>query len=217
MKLFLDTAHLHEIREALDLGVIEGVTTNPTHVSKTGRPAYEVYREICELVPGPVSVEAVSTRTDEIVREARELAKIADNAVVKIPVTPDGLKAVQILSKENIQTNVTVVFSPLQALLAAKCGATYVSPFVGRLDVVGHDGMVLVEQIRKIYDNYGFQTQVLVAAVRHPQHVLQAALLGADACTMRLETLKQLYQHPLTDAGIAQFLADWAKVPQTQK
>ncbi|MCH5377459.1 MAG: fructose-6-phosphate aldolase [Planctomycetes bacterium] len=214
MKLFIDTADIEQIREACSWGIVDGVTTNPTHVSKTGRPAREVYDEICRMVDGPVSLETISLDPDEIVAEARELAAIADNAVIKVPITRDGLKAVKRLSAEGIKTNVTVTFSPLQALLAAKCGATYISPFVGRLDAIGHVGMELVEQIRTIYDNYDFPTQVLVAAVRHPIHVLEAALAGADVCTMFFDTMKMLYDHPLTDIGIDLFLKDWQKVPK---
>ncbi len=214
MKLFIDTAKIDEIREAYSWGIVDGVTTNPTHVSKTGRPARDVYEEICNAVDGPVSLEAIGLEADQIVAEGRELAKIADNAVVKVPIMREGLKAVKRLSAEGIKTNVTVMFSPLQALLAAKCGATYVSPFVGRLDAVGHMGMDLVHQIRAIYDNYDFSTEILVAAVRHPTHVLEAALAGADACTMFFDVMGQLLDHPLTDLGIAQFLEDWKKVPE---
>ena len=214
MRLFIDTAKIDEIREAYSWGIVDGVTTNPTHVSKTGRPARDVYEEICNAVDGPVSLEAIGLEADQIVAEGRELAKIADNAVVKVPIMREGLKAVKRLSAEGIKTNVTVMFSPLQALLAAKCGATYVSPFVGRLDAVGHMGMDLVHQIRAIYDNYDFSTQILVAAVRHPTHVLEAALAGADACTMFFDVMGQLLDHPLTDLGIAQFLEDWKKVPK---
>lgn len=214
MKLFIDTADIAQIREATSWGIVDGVTTNPTHVSKTGRPAREVYKEICEAVDGPVSLECLSLKADGIVAEARKLAEIADNVVIKVPVMREGLKAVKQLSAEGIQTNVTVNFSPLQALLAAKCGATYISPFVGRLDAVGHVGMELVHQIRAIYDNYDFPTQILVAAVRHPTHVLEAALAGADVCTMFYDVMVQLYDHPLTDLGIQQFLKDWEKVPK---
>lgn len=216
MKLFLDTADVEQIREAVGWGIVDGVTTNPTHVSKTGRPALEVYREICSLCPGPVSLETLSLDADGIVREGRELATIAPNVVVKVPVMKEGLRAVRQLSEEGIRTNVTVTFSPLQALLAAKCGATYISPFVGRLDAVGHVGMDLVRQIKAIYSNYGYETQVLVAAVRHPVHVLEAALAGADVCTMFFDVLKSLYDHPLTDLGIQMFLEDWKKVPAAE-
>jgi transaldolase len=214
MKLFIDTALIDEITEAYSWGIVDGVTTNPTHVSKTGRPAREVYEEICRAVDGPVSLEAVGLEADAIVTEGRALAKIADNAVVKVPIMREGLKAVKRLSAEGIKTNVTVMFSPLQALLAAKCGATYVSPFVGRLDAVGHVGMELVHQIRTIFDNYNFPTEILVAAVRHPTHVLEAALAGADVCTMYFDVMKQLYDHPLTDIAIERFLEDWKKVPE---
>jgi len=217
MEIFIDTAHIEEVREAVSWGIVDGVTTNPSHVAKTGRPAREVYEEICRTVDGPVSLEAVSLDAQAIVAEARQLAAIADNVVVKVPIMREGLKAVKQLAAEGIRTNVTVTFSPLQALLAAKCGATYVSPFVGRLDAASHDGMELVRQIRVIYDNYDFDTRILVAAVRHPIHVLEAALAGADTCTMYFDTLKQLYEHPLTDVAIQRFLEDWKKVPQTQR
>ena len=214
MKLFIDTAHIEEIQEASSWGIVDGVTTNPTHVSKTGRPPRELYEEICRMVDGPVSLEAISLEADGIVAEARQLAAIADNAVIKVPVIREGLKAVKQLSAEGIRTNVTVAFSALQALLAAKCGATYISPFVGRLDAVGHVGMDVVRQIRTIYDNYDFPTQIIVSAVRHPTHVLEAALAGADVCTMFFDVMKQLYEHPLTDVAIDLFLKDWEKVPQ---
>jgi transaldolase len=211
MKLFIDTAHVDQIREAWSWGIVDGVTTNPTHVMKTGRKPIEVYREILDLVDGPVSLETVSLDADAIVKEGRDLARLGKNVVVKVPVLREGLKAVRILNTEGIATNVTVTFSPLQALLAAKCGAAYVSPFVGRLDAVGHVGMDLVRQIRTIYTNYRYPTQIIVAAVRHPIHVLEAALAGADVCTMFFDTLRQLYDHPLTDLGVEMFLKDWAK------
>jgi transaldolase len=214
MKLFLDTADVAQVREAWSWGIIDGVTTNPSHVSKTGRRAQDVYAEILDIVDGPVSLEAVSLTAPEIVEEGRALAKLHKNVVVKVPLLKEGLKAVKILSAEGIKTNVTTTFSPLQALLAAKCGATYISPFVGRLDSVGHEGMELVRQIKTIYDNYGFETEIIVAAIRHPGHVLQAALAGAHICTMYFEFLEQLYNHPLTDVVIQQFLNDWAKVPK---
>jgi len=212
MKLFIDTADVAQIREAWSWGIIDGVTTNPTHVSKTGRKPSDVYREICEIVDGPISLEVIALEAKEMVREARELAKIHRNVVIKVPIVKEGLKAVKALASEGYKTNVTVAFSPLQAMLAAKVGATYISPFVGRLDAVGHDGMDLVRQIKAIYRNYGFATQVLTAAVRHPLHVLQAALAGSDVATMSFDVLEQLYQHPLTDVGIEMFLKDWAKV-----
>ena len=214
MKMFIDTADIGQIREAAGWGIVDGVTTNPTHVSKTGRPARDVYEEICHLVDGPVSLEAIGLEADQIVAEARELAKIAPNVVVKVPIMREGLKAVRRLTAEGIKTNVTVLFSPLQALLAAKCGATYASPFVGRLDAVGHLGMDVVRQIKTIYDNYGFQTQIIVSAVRHPVHVLEGALAGAHVATMFFDVMKQLYEHPLTDVGIEMFLKDWEKVPK---
>jgi transaldolase len=217
MKLFIDTALIDQIKEANSWGIVDGVTTNPTHVSKTGRPAREVYEEICRTVAGPVSLEAVGLKAEAIVAEGRELSKIADNVVIKVPVTREGLKAVKQFSAEGIKTNVTVLFSPLQALLAAKCGATYVSPFVGRLDAVGHVGMDVVRQIRTIFQNYGFRSQIIVSAVRHPIHVLEAALAGADVCTVFYDVIKQLYEHPLTDAGIEMFLEDWKKVPKETK
>ncbi len=214
MKLFIDTADVQQIREAWSWGIIDGVTTNPSHVAKTGRPAQEVYREICQLVDGPVSLETVSLTAPEILKEGRALAKLHPNVVVKVPLLKEGLKAVKALTAEGIKTNVTVTFSPLQAMLAAKCGATYISPFVGRLDAVGHVGMDLVRQIKTIYGHYGFKTLVLTAAVRHPLHVLEAALAGSDVCTLGYDVLNQLYQHPLTDQGVEIFLKDWAKVPQ---
>jgi transaldolase len=213
MKLFLDTADVAQIREAWSWGIIDGVTTNPTHVAKTGRPADEVYRAICDVVDGPVSLETIGLTMTEIVTEGRKLAAIHKNVVVKVPLLREGLRAVRALSSEGIKTNVTVTFSPLQALLAAKCGATYISPFVGRLDAVAHDGMQLVRQIKTIYANYGFETQILTAAVRHPLHVLDAALVGSDVCTMPYDVLESLYKHPLTDAAVEMFLQDWAKVP----
>lgn len=215
MKLFIDTADVAQIKEAWSWGIIDGVTTNPSHVSKTGRPAADVYREICSIVDGPISLETVSPDAPGIIAEGRELAKYHKNVVVKVVNTREGLKAVKALSSEGIRTNVTVTFSPLQALLAAKCGAGYISPFVGRLDAFGHFGMDLVRQIKTIYRNYGFSTEIIVAAVRHPTHVLEAALAGAEIATMSFDVLQQLYQHPLTDLGIAQFLKDWKSVPKS--
>jgi transaldolase len=214
MKLFLDTAFVEEIKQVQEWGLLDGVTTNPSHVAKTGRNPKDLYPEICALVDGPVSLEALSLESDGIVKEGRQLAKISDNVVVKVPLLREGLIAVKKLTAEGIKTNVTTTFSPLQALLAAKAGATYVSPFVGRLDYVGHHGMTLVEEIRQIYDNYGYKTQVLVAAIRHPHHVLEAALIGADVCTIYLEYFKQLFEHPMTDISVANFLKDWEKVPK---
>jgi transaldolase len=214
MKLFLDSADVAQVREAWSWGIIDGVTTNPSHVAKTGRRAQDVYAEILDIVDGPVSLETVTLTAPEIIAEGRALAKLHKNVVVKVPLLKEGLKAVKVLSAEGVKTNVTVTFSPLQALLAAKCGATYCSPFVGRLDAVGHMGMELVEQIKTIYENYGYQTEIIAAALRHPTHVLEAALAGADVCTMAFEIMEQLYQHPLTDIVLKQFLSDWEKVPQ---
>lgn len=214
MKLFIDSAEVDKIREAWDWGIIDGVTTNPSHVAKTGRKHLEVYREICDIVDGPISLETITLTAREMVPEGRALAKIHKNVVVKVPITKEGLKAVKQFTAEGIKTNVTVTFSPLQAMLAAKCGATYISPFVGRLDAIGQFGMEVVRQIKTIYTNYEFKTQVLTAAVRHPTHVLEAALAGSDVCTMAFDVLEQLYQHPLTDIGIDIFLKDWAKVPK---
>ncbi|MSU49317.1 MAG: fructose-6-phosphate aldolase [Opitutus sp.] len=215
MKLFIDTADVGQIREAHAWGIVDGVTTNPSHVAKTGRPADSLYREICAIADFPVSLEAVSLTVPDLVAEGRCLAAISRNVVVKIPVTREGLSAVQILSREGIRTNVTVTFSPLQALLAAKSGATYISPFVGRLDSIGHEGMDLVHHIKTIYDNYGFTTEILVAAVRHPNHVLRAALAGAGICTMNFEVMSQLYDHPISKLVMEQFLKDWEKVPKS--
>jgi transaldolase len=213
MKLFIDTADVAQIREAWSWGIIDGVTTNPSHVHKSGRKPTEVYREICDIVNGPISLETIALDADGIVKEAVELAKIHKNVVIKVPIIKEGLKAVKRLASEGYKTNVTVTFSPLQALLAAKVGATYISPFVGRLDAVGHDGMELVRQIKTIYQNYGFKTQIITAAARHPLHVLQAAQAGSDITTMSFDILQQLYQHPLTDVVLDQFLKDWAKIP----
>ena len=213
MKLFIDTADVAQVREAWSWGIIDGVTTNPSHVAKTGRKAADVYREICDIVDGPGSLEAIALEANEIVKEGHALAKIHRNVVIKVPIIREGLKAVKILASEGYKTNVTVTFSPLQALLAAKVGATYISPFVGRLDAVGHDGMELVRQIKTIYRNYGFTTQIITAAARHPLHVLQAALAGSDVMTMGFDILQQLYQHPLTDSVLEMFLKDWAKIP----
>ncbi|GAX61300.1 transaldolase [Candidatus Scalindua japonica] len=214
MKFFIDTADVNEIREAESLGILDGVTTNPTLVSKTGRPFRETIEEICTIVKGPVSAEVVSTETEAIIKEGRDLAKIADNIVVKVPLIKDGLKAVKVLIAEGIKVNVTLCFSSNQALLAAKVGATYISPFVGRLDDKGHTGMEVVDEIRTIYDNYDFDTEIIVASVRTPLHVRDAALMGADIATIPLEVFNKIVQHPLTDAGLKSFLADWEKVPK---
>ncbi|MDL1956152.1 MAG: fructose-6-phosphate aldolase [Candidatus Desulfofervidus auxilii] len=212
MKFFVDTANIDEIRQAKEMGMADGVTTNPTLVAKENKPFRTLIEEICSIVDGPVSVEVVSQEADEMVKEAKDLVKIAENIVIKIPMTIEGIKATKILSTQGIRINMTLVFSPLQALLAAKAGAAYVSPFVGRLDDIGHDGMKLVEQIVNIYDVYGFTTEIIVASIRHPLHVLRAALLGADIATIPFRVIKQLAKHPLTDIGLKKFLDDWQKV-----
>lgn len=220
MKLFLDSADLTEIRRAAEAGLIDGVTTNPSLLAKaagSGGDPREILAEICRVVDGPISAEVVATDTQAMLREGRELAKIADNIVIKVPLIEAGLRACRAFRAEGIAVNVTLCFSPAQALLAAKAGATYISPFVGRLDDIGHDGMELISQVVEIYRNHDFQTEVLVASVRHPQHVVQAALLGADVATLPPKTLHQLLQHPLTDKGLDAFLADWAKLPESSR
>ena len=215
MRFFIDTADVREVKEAASMGLVDGVTTNPSLVAKTGRKFRDVLLEICDAVPdGPVSAEVVTLTHDEMMKEARELSALRSNIVVKIPLIPEGLKAVKTCSDEGIKTNVTLCFSPTQALLAAKAGATYISPFVGRLDDVSSEGMQVIADILEIYDHYGFETQVLVASVRHPIHVLQAAKLGAHVATCPLSVLLQLSKHPLTDVGLTKFLDDWKKVPQ---
>lgn len=214
MKFFIDTADMNEIREANARGWVDGVTTNPTLIAKTGRKMNDVIADICKEVPGPISAEVISLTADKIFQEGLELAKIADNVVVKIPMCEEGLIAVRRFAAEGIKTNVTLVFSPLQALLVAKAGASMVSPFVGRLDDISTEGMGLISQIRTIFDNYQFDTEILVASVRHPVHVLDSALMGADIVTCPLKVMKQLCNHPLTDAGIQTFLKDWEKVPK---
>ena len=211
MKFFLDTANVEEIREAADLGVLDGVTTNPSLVAKEGRPFEDVVREICEIVQGPVSAEVVSTTADEMIEEARRVAAIHELVVVKIPLIRDGIKATRQLSDEGIRVNVTLCFSAGQALLAAKAGASYISPFVGRLDDISEEGMELVRQIIAIYENYQFPTEVLVASIRHPHHILEAALMGADVATVPYKVFDALFNHPLTDKGLKAFLADWEK------
>lgn len=217
MQFFIDTADIGEIRKAHAMGVLDGVTTNPSLIAKTGRGFHEVLAEICEAVDGPISAEVVATDYDGIIREGRELAKLHDNIVVKVPLIVDGLKATRKLADEGIKTNVTLCFSATQALLAAKAGATYVSPFVGRLDDVSFDGMELISQIMEIYENYGFGTKVLVASVRNPLHVLTAARQGAHVATCPLSVIEALAKHPLTDVGLKKFLADWEKVPKATK
>jgi len=212
MKFFIDTANVSEIREAVSLGLVDGVTTNPSLVSKENREFRELVREICTLVDGPVSAEVISLDAEGMIKEARDLSSIHKNIVIKIPMLPEGLKAVRRLAQEDIRTNVTLVFSPSQALLAAKAGASYVSPFVGRLDDVSYVGMDLIGQIRTIFDNYGFTTEIIVASVRNPLHVVDAAMMGADVATIPYKVLLQLAHHPLTDIGIKKFMEDWQKV-----
>lgn len=212
MKLFLDTANVKEIREAASLGVLDGITTNPSLASKEGRNFKELLLEICSIVDGPISAEVVSLEEEAMVKEGRELAKIHKNIVVKCPLIPEGLKATKRLAAEGIKVNVTLCFSPSQALLAAKAGAWCVSPFVGRLDDISTDGMLLIRQILTIYKNYGFKTLVLLASARHPQHIVEGALAGADICTMPFSVFQQLVKHPLTDIGLKKFLSDWEKL-----
>ena len=212
MKFFIDTANIEEIKKAAELGMVDGVTTNPSLVAKEGREFKGLIREICDLVEGPVSAEVVSLDAEGMVQEARELAEIADNIAIKVPLIEEGLKATKILAGEGIQVNVTLCFSPLQALMAAKAGAAYISPFVGRLDDISHVGMELVEQIITIYNAYGFETEVIVASIRNPVHVLDSALMGADIATIPYKVIQQLIKHPLTDIGLKNFLADWKKL-----
>lgn len=214
MKFFIDSADIEEIRKAKSMGVLDGVTTNPSLIAKTGKPFRQVIEAICEEVDGPISAEVVATDYEGIVKEGRELAQIHKNIVVKVPLLVDGLRAVKTFADEGIQTNVTLCFSAPQALLAAKAGATYISPFVGRLDDIGHEGMELIAQVREIYDNYGFATEILVASVRSPMHVLEAARMAADVATCPYAVIEQLAKHPLTDIGLAKFLKDWEKVPR---
>ncbi len=214
MKFFLDTAKIEEIKRAHAMGILDGVTTNPSLVSRTGKSFDEVKKEILELVDGPVSLEVISTDAEGMIKEARELAQQAPNVVVKIPLIPDGLVAVKQLEEQDIHTNVTLCFSASQALLAAKAGASYVSPFIGRLDDISHYGMNIVSDIKTIFTNYGFDTEIIVASIRNPLHVLEAALIGADIATIPFKVFDQLVKHPLTDIGIERFLADWNKVPE---
>ncbi len=214
MKFFIDTANVDEIRQARSLGVIDGVTTNPSLVSREGRPFEELIKEICSIVDGPISAEVVSLDCEGMVPEAEKLAKIHKNIVVKVPLIREGLKAVKILSGKGIRTNVTLCFSPTQALLAAKAGASFISPFVGRLDDISHDGMELVRQIKTIYMNYGIKTEIIVASIRHPLHVVEAAMIGADIATIPFKVIGNLLKHPLTDIGVERFLKDWEKVPK---
>lgn len=219
MKFFIDSANLEEIQKAHDLGLVDGVTTNPSLSAQAGLKDMAAFhkqiRRICELVQAPVSAEVVTTTAAEMIAEARTLAKIHEQVVVKIPMTPDGLKATHALAQEGIRVNVTLIFQPLQAMLAAKAGAAYISPFIGRLDDISHTGMDLVEQIMTIFNNYGYETEVIVASIRHPLHVLQAALAGADIATIPFKVIMQLINHPLTDIGLAKFLEDWKKAQKS--
>jgi transaldolase len=214
MKFFIDTANIEEIRKAASWGILDGVTTNPSLVAKEGKDFYEALKEICAIVPGPVSAEVVSTSTEEMIQEGRQLARIAKNITVKIPCIPAGIPAIKALSGEGIKINTTLIFSPTQALISAKVGAAYVSPFVGRLDDISHVGMDLVRQIRTIFDNYDFPTQILAASIRNPIHVVEAAMAGADVATMPFSVIEALLKHPLTDLGLKKFLDDWRKLPQ---
>ena len=214
MKFFLDTADIAEIRDLGATGLVDGITTNPSLVAKSGRQFVDVVKEICSVIPGPVSAEVTAKDHATMLAEGRKLAKIAGNVVVKVPLTPDGLKTCKKLREDGTRVNVTLCFSPAQAILAAKAGANYISPFIGRLDDVGVDGMALIADIRLIYDNYDFDTQILVASVRHPVHVLEAAKIGADVMTAPPKIIWQLFKHPLTDAGIASFLKDWESTGQ---
>ncbi len=211
MKFFIDTANIDEIRDAARLGIIDGVTTNPSLVAKEGKRFEDVIAEICTIVDGPISAEVTALDYDGMIRQAGPLSKIHDNVTIKVPLTKDGLRACKTLREQGTAVNVTLCFSPSQALLAAKCGASFISPFVGRLDDVSHDGMDLIRQIRAIYDNYGYETQILAASIRHPIHVVECALAGADVGTMPYKVMMQLYEHPLTDIGLKKFLADWEK------
>ncbi|BCS51742.1 fructose-6-phosphate aldolase [Geobacter sp. SVR] len=214
MKFFIDTADVNEIRQAHELGLVDGVTTNPSLIAKSGRKFEDVIKEIVSIVDGPISAEVVALDAPGMLQEAKELVKIHENIVVKVPMTPEGLKATRALTDLGIKTNVTLIFTPMQALLAAKAGATYVSPFVGRLDDISQDGMGIIEEIRTIFDNYGYTSEIIVASVRNPVHVLNSALIGADVATIPYSVMLQLSKHPLTDAGIKKFLDDWQSVPK---
>jgi len=217
MKFFLDTANVDKIREFAEIGLVDGVTTNPTLIAKEGRDFHEVIKEICSIVDGPVSAEVTALDAEGMIEEARELSKLADNVVIKIPMTKEGLKAVNVLSKEGIKTNVTLIFSANQALMAAKAGATYVSPFVGRLDDLGQNGMQLIAEIVQIFRNYDIKTEIIVASVRHPMHVVEAAELGADIATIPFAVLDKMFNHPLTDKGIDAFMKDWEEYLKNKK
>lgn len=214
MKFFIDTADVKEIRDAYELGLVDGVTTNPSLIAKSGRKFKDVIKEITAIVDGPISAEVISLDAKGMVKEAKELVKIHKNIVIKVPMTPEGLKATKALTALKIKTNVTLIFTPMQALLAAKAGATYVSPFVGRLDDISQDGMGIIDEIRTIFDNYGYTSEIIVASIRNPIHVLNSALIGADICTIPYSVMLQLSKHPLTDAGVKKFLEDWEKVPK---
>ena len=214
MKFFIDTADVTEIREAHALGLVDGVTTNPSLIAKSGRKFKDVIKEIVSIVDGPISAEVIALDAPGMIKEGKDLAKIHKNIVVKLPMTPEGLKACKALTEKGIKTNVTLIFTPMQALLAAKAGATYVSPFVGRLDDISQDGMGIIEEIRTIFDNYGYMAEIIVASVRNPIHVLNSALIGADVATIPYSVMIQLAKHPLTDAGIEKFLKDWESVPK---
>lgn len=214
MKFFIDTADVNEIREAHSLGLVDGVTTNPSLIAKSGRKFADVIKEIVSIVDGPISAEVLSLEHDGMIREALELSKIHNNIVIKLPMCAEGLKATKTLSEKGIKTNVTLIFTAMQALLAAKAGATYVSPFVGRLDDISQNGMGIIEDIRAIFDNYGYHAEIIVASIRNPIHVLDSALIGADVATIPYSVMMQLSKHPLTDAGISKFLEDWEKVPK---
>jgi transaldolase len=215
MKFFLDTANIKQIKEAAGWGMLDGVTTNPSLVAKENAKFEDLIKEICDIVQGPVSVESVSTKAEDIIEESKKLASLADNIVVKIPIFLEGLKATKVLAQEGIHVNTTLVFSSMQALLAAKAGTRYVSPFIGRLDDISHEGMNLVEEIVTIYDNYGIDTEIIVASVRHPLHVVEAAMIGADIATIPFGVIEKLVKHPLTDIGMDKFLSDWKKVKKT--
>lgn len=218
MKFFIDTADLDEIQEANDLGVLDGVTTNPSLCAKIGVTDFEGHiAKICEIVDGDVSAEVISTEYADIIAEGRNIASIADNVVVKVPLIKDGIKAIKTFSEEGIKTNCTLCFSATQAMIAAKAGATYISPFIGRVDDISNDGMTIIEDIIQIYDNYDYDTEILAASIRHPMHVLEAARLGADVATMPLKVIEQLLQHPLTDTGLERFIADWEKLQESLK
>ena len=214
MKFFIDTANINETRRAKELGILDGVTTNPSLVSKIGRPYREVLTEVAKEVDGPVSAEVISIEYDGMVKEARDLAKIRDNINIKIPLLEEGLRAVRTLSSEGIKTNVTLCFNSLQALMAAKAGATYISPFIGRLDDIASEGMEVVDEISTIYANYGFETEIIVASIRNPLHIKHAALIGADIATIPFDVFQKIIKHPLTDIGIARFLEDYKKIPK---